>query len=103
MEKKIEMARIYFGIQVGQQQARFYRQFTDGEFDNLMAQLGGRLPDGVLMWRLEEERTASVQALPIVGDAAGWWIEPVEALLKMAQEEEKVGLRPSKLAKTDSK
>lgn len=96
------MSKHFFGIKLGDQRGRFYKEFTDQEFDALVfGQLGGRLPVGVFAWHLGDNeditnslRVQEIGKLPIVTSSwGGYWIEPEEALVKMARDEERAGIR----------
>lgn len=95
------MGRHFFGTKVGDQRARFFKEFTDAEFDKLVyGHLGGTLPKGVWAWHLAEHETIhnsrraqAIAKLPVVCDWIGAWSDPQGALIKMADEEKLVGIR----------
>ncbi|MEC0136149.1 hypothetical protein P4H94_04505 [Paenibacillus macerans] len=89
------MGKHFFGIKEGNYRARFFKEYSDEEFyDLVLNDLGGDLPRGVFAWHLEDgedihnsKRVQAIAKLPIVTGAFGNWLDPSEYLPGLMEEQ----------------
>ena len=89
------MANHFIGTTVGGQRARFNRELTEQEFQELLDRIGGELPKGFWAWHFEEDvdykcskRAQAVAKLPKVVDSIGAIVDPVEAIVRAKREQQ---------------
>lgn len=80
----------YFGLVERGNRSRFYKEYSETEFEQLLEEIDGELPKGIIAWHLEEnevhtrsKRVQAIAKLPIVKGPIGNWIEPSTHIKKM--------------------
>lgn len=89
------MGKHYFGLKDGTFRGRFVKRFSDEEFEALLKELGGELPNGVFAWHLEDgeninnsKRVQDIAKLPLVKGSTGNWLDPAKHLPAMKAEQD---------------
>lgn len=87
------MAKHFIGTKVNGVRSRFNRELNDQEFEEMLNQIGGELPNGFWAWHFDEsipykdnKKAQAVAKLPVVCTMIGSYVDPVDALIKASRE-----------------
>lgn len=88
------MAKHFIGTKVNGIRSRFNRELNDQEFEEMLNQIGGELPNGFWAWHFDEstpykdnKKAQAVAKLPVVCTMIGTYVDPVEEVIKARERE----------------